>query len=143
MFILTEKDIQYCQVASPQSSVQKSHLGVFYRGFLFFQVGSYKKNQLQIAIESCRRFLEKDTPITSIIVKNNEKVTLWCENEQLHLVTKKSKSDREEPAEEIICPKTNTIKYRGQEVIREAKKQVTHLELNKQKKTRRYRGRTY
>ena len=169
MLILTEKDIKYCQVTASESPLEEVHLGISYRGFLFFQVGSYGKNQLQKAIENCRRFLERKEPVTSIIVKNQQNLTLWCENQELHLILpqidsvgKKDETQTNEvikyrgqvidteakkqiPTSEIeeqIVTKKIVMKYRGREVIREVRQKITPSQIN-QRKILKYRGKSY
>lgn len=137
MFILTEKDIEYCQVTTSESSLEKIHTGISYKGFLFSQVASYQRNQFQRAIVSCRKFLEGENPVTSIIVKNSEHLTIWCENKGLNLIEPQVKS---QPVEEITV-----IKYRGTETIKQAREQKIDSKniLNRRKKTLKYRGLTY
>ena len=144
MFILTEKDVEYCQVTTSESPLEKSHIGINYKGFLFSQVASYQRNQFQRAIVSCRKFLEGENPVTSIIVKNTEHLTIWCENKRLNLMEPQQKQKKAElkspPVEEITV-----IKYRGTETIKQAGEQKIDPKniLNRRKKTLKYRGLTY
>lgn len=172
MFILTEKDIEYCRVTDSESPLEKDYLGISYRGFLFFQVGSYELNQWEKAIQSCRKFLERKEPVTSIILKKAENVSLWCENERLHLISSSRNSvarktsnsenetdntidyrgqtlDSEEKkpirasiSEAGIITRKIVMKYRGQEVIKEVKQKVTPSQIH-QNKILRYRGTNY
>lgn len=170
MFILTEKDIEYCQVTACESPLEAVHLGINYRGFLFFQVGSYNKNQWRKAIENCRKFLEKKEPVASIIVENQQNITLWCENKELHVILPKPDLPEEEnhssvvnpnikyrgqtidcktkkqiPSSEIaeqIVTKKVVMKYRGQEIVREVKQKITPSQIN-QRKMLKYRSENY
>jgi len=153
MFILTEQDIEYCQVSNSESTLEEVYPGIIYRGILFCKVGSYQKSQFQIAIDSCRRFLEREKPVTSIIVKSTEYLTLWREKEGLHVTLKQSDLKRqlqnqtteisealEEEEEEVTV-----IKYRGREIIKQPVKHKIDPQkiLNRKKKILKYRGLKY
>ncbi len=151
MFILTEQDIEYCQVSNSESPLEGVYPGIVYRGILFCKVGSYQKSQFQMAIDSCRRFLEREKPVTSIIVKSTEYLTLWCEKEELHVTLTQSHLKRQLQhqttaiSEALEDEEVTVIKYRGREIIKQPVKHKIDPQkiLNRKKKTLKYRGLKY
>ncbi|MGF1487643.1 MAG: hypothetical protein ACFBSE_11190 [Prochloraceae cyanobacterium] len=151
MFILTEQDIEYCQVSNSESPLEGVYPGIVYRGILFCKVGSYQKSQFQMAIDSCRKFLEREKPVTSIIVKSTEYLTLWREKEGLHVTLTQSHLKRQLQhqttaiSEALEDEEVTVIKYRGREIIKQPVKHKIDPQkiLNRKKKTLKYRGLKY
>lgn len=79
MLVLTPEEIQYCQIGEPNSIPEKTHLGIRYRGMLFVQVASFATTQFKQALAKCRQFLDRDLPITSIILKETNSITVWSQ----------------------------------------------------------------
>ena len=86
MFILQAKDVKPCSVIKKGSKELKSRPGVAYRGHLFVRVASYPQNESKLAIKQCRQLLEKEIPITTIIVKTAKSITLWSHDRRLQIV---------------------------------------------------------
>ena len=134
MLILTTKDIQYCQLTRAKSFSPIISLGIFYRGFLFIQVSSFSYNQFNNAIERCRKLLEGEQPVTTLIIKEKNSLTLWCEAPELKLIV---------PEREPVSHQDNASEIREETTaIEPVKDFLTELEnhINKRKNKLTYRG---
>ncbi len=123
MLILTSRDIEYCEFIDEEVYPQKIYPGIFYRGFFFLQVGIFTNDRLEQALIRCRQFLETQEPITSIIVKEINKLTLWSEMPEVNLILQKQKLVAEPDNTNIQTPlETNyqktLLKYRGITIIK-------------------------
>lgn len=87
MFILQSKDVKPISVVKKGVKNPKVIRALHYRGHLFIPIASYKKNEADTAIKECRKFLEKEIPITAIIVKTSQSFTLWVHDERLEMTT--------------------------------------------------------
>ena len=83
MLILTAQDVHYCQLIEEKSDSVKIYPGISYRNFLFVRGAIFEKNQLEKAIAKCRQFLEGVEPITAIIVKDKEQITVGVKPKKL------------------------------------------------------------
>lgn len=91
MLILDIKDVKPCSVIRREEKKQKTYPGLTYAGKLFIQVGSYPVNQSKIAFKQCRQLLQEDDgSSTTIVVKTNEKTTVWFHNKQLSIENDRS-----------------------------------------------------
>ena len=88
MFILHASDVKYCQIKSSQSGAIQIRPALRYRGHLFVKLTSLACDQLAGAIHLCRQYLERQVPVTSIIVKEPNCISLWLLKEKLSLVEK-------------------------------------------------------
>ncbi len=82
MLVLSSKDIKYCRLSYKKNCSQENCPGISYQGLLLAKVGSFTKQQYEIAVAMCREFLERDKLI-SIVIKEKNKITLWSEIPQL------------------------------------------------------------
>ena len=148
MLILTTQDIQYCQLKGAKSSSKTKYLGIFYRGFLFVKVESFSHNQLSHATSRCRQFLEKEKPITSIILKETNNITLWREAPELNLVLPERElvnyRDNNSEIRPQITPQATFIEDSTRENITSVKQSpISKKIINKRKKKLKYRGVNY
>ncbi len=86
MLVLTAKDIQYCKLSEARAYPEKTYPGIFYRGIIFVQIASFANNQIKQAQSLCRQFLEREDPVTTVIVKETECITLWSEASKINLI---------------------------------------------------------
>ena len=129
MLFLTPQDIEYCEFIDKEVYPQKNHSGIFYKGFFFFQVACFTNDRLEQAILRCRQFLEGQEPITSIIVQEQNKLTLWSEIPEVNLILQKQKLISETDNSNINYHKRlensdqkTILKYRGITIIKSVKK---------------------
>ena len=145
MLILTQQDIEYCQLIDTDSSIQKRYSAVFYKGLFFIKIKSFDNNKSQEAVKRCRQFLDRKYPITSIIVKEPDCMTLWSKATDLNLnfTIELRKINSAEQAE--TKQKKSLLKYRGQQTIEPSEKKSITLKENivNRKKKLRYRGSSY
>ena len=92
MLILNASEVEYCQVNHFQGKEAKTVLGLNYKGHLFIKSRTYAKNQLENAVERCRHFLDLEIPVTSIVVNEDNCISVWFEHKKVKLV----KSDENE-----------------------------------------------
>lgn len=85
MFILKARDVKPCSVIKKGAKKSSNRPGILYRGYLFVKVASYPENELKQATKECRKFLEKEIPITTIIVKTSRSLTLWSHDARLEI----------------------------------------------------------
>jgi len=88
MLVLSPKDIEYCKILEKQPDSRKKLAGALYRGLIFFREGCYTYDQERMAIARCRDFLDREEPITAIIVKEKKHITLWSEATKVNQVEK-------------------------------------------------------
>ena len=79
MLILTPGDVRYCQLSDNSQSSEKIYPGLSYRGFFFVLLACFTHKQIKTARVKCRQFLEGDEPVTALIVKERDRITLWVE----------------------------------------------------------------
>lgn len=79
MLVLNQKDVQYCQLIDRQYSPSTIYSVIRYRGFIFVKIGDFSYNHIATVQGRCRQFLELNKPITALIVKEIERITLWIE----------------------------------------------------------------
>ena len=84
MFILTTKELLDWQENNPVKDEKNSDDYILYRGFYFSQTGCFAPHNLEEAVKKCRIFLEREVPITSLILQEEDKITLWSEKKQLN-----------------------------------------------------------
>ena len=79
MLILNNSEVKYCQVNHLQGNETKTLPGLNYKGHLFVKSKTYAKNQFKNAIDRCRHFLDLEKPVVSILVKEDDYVSVWFE----------------------------------------------------------------
>ncbi len=86
MLILKNSDVKYCKVSHFKNNKTKTLLGLNYRGLLFVKSRSYTKSQLSSAIARCRYFLDLENPIASIVLQEENKISVWFEHRKVKMV---------------------------------------------------------
>ena len=77
MFILQLQDVRMCSPIYGDDNTTQNFCSLFYRGYLFIQVASYSIEQLPLALQQCRHFLETDNSVVTIILKTSDSLSLW------------------------------------------------------------------
>lgn len=75
MFILKNKDVEYCQVFESNSIESNLNLRVKYRGFIFEKIATFIEKEK--ALTRCREFLDRENPVMCIIIKELYQFTVW------------------------------------------------------------------
>ncbi|MGF1488674.1 MAG: hypothetical protein ACFBSE_16440 [Prochloraceae cyanobacterium] len=110
MFILQTRDVQFCLVIKEAKQPQQLQ-GLLYRGFLFSKVGSYHHKQYDFVIKKCRESLEGNLPITTIVVKDYDGLSLWSHDPKLKIANSDTRA-KSELARHSILFKVNFFNYR-------------------------------
>lgn len=87
MFILNAADVEFCYVTYSKTDLAKILPGVNYRGYLFVKAYNHAREKFKKAILQSREFLDQKIPVVSIVVREEESISVWIHNEQLELVT--------------------------------------------------------
>lgn len=75
--MLTPQEIEYCQLSESNCELKRLFFGIKYQGILFVRIASFTLNQFNEAIAICREFLEEQEAVPSIIVSEENQITLW------------------------------------------------------------------
>ncbi|MDJ0726735.1 MAG: hypothetical protein QNJ38_16640 [Prochloraceae cyanobacterium] len=147
MFILTPEDIEYCELHNSKVSPNKKYNGLYYRGFYFIQVACFSLKELKQAIKKCRQILDEEEQITSIVVKEANRITLWSHHFKLNLDLSRMivPFSDDSSLSNLEKSKENCLKYRGKTIIKKAKNNQNFLqkEIKSRKKKLKYRGSSY
>ncbi len=117
MLVLQEKDIQYCQVINEKTTQITPELRIYYRGFLFKRAASFPNKQIQQAKKLCRHFLEEKANLTTIVLEEQDIVTVWSETRKLTLLEYISNIESETKIVKLVDPlsiRTNPNKSKNQ-----------------------------
>jgi len=95
MLILTPQDIQYCQLSYDNPSLDKTYSGISYQKLLFISVTSFAKAELKKAEAVCRLFCRQEQPLATIIVREEEQISVWVEARDYHLINPQIKKSVE------------------------------------------------
>ncbi len=131
MLILKIKDVELCQVIIKKAKQEKKCSGLSYRGYLFVKIGSYSKDERDSAIKKCRQLLDKETPITTIVVETAHNFTLWSHERSLKRKKSSQKIELKSPFRELKIPKKSQKTQIFKQVINNLNKQ-TILEVQEQ-----------
>jgi len=110
MFILQTRDVQFCLVNKEAKQSQQLQ-GLLYRGFLFSKVGSYHHDRYDFVIKKCRESLEGNFPVTTIVIKDSDSLSLWSHDPQLKIANSDSNA-KSELVRNSILVKINFFNYR-------------------------------
>ena len=92
MFIFDEndRDLEYCSLQLENDATQTIIGGLAYLDYFFIPVESYSKDELGLAIQQCKEFLEGENPQNSIIVESETEITVWINDKQLKRIAARS-----------------------------------------------------
>ncbi len=95
MLILNPQDIKYCRLAYNNTCLDKTYPGIAYQKLFFIPVTSFAKIHLKKAEAICRQFCQQEQPLTSIIIKEEDRISVWVEAPDLNLIKLKIDKDLE------------------------------------------------
>ena len=85
MLLLNYEQVKYCQVTGNIQGESKTASGLIYNDKVFIEAKSFSKDELEIAIKTCREeYLdhEERSQIPTLLVKGKNNIGIWMEDKR-------------------------------------------------------------
>ena len=83
MLLLNDEQVKYCQVTGNIQGESKTASGLIYNDKVFIEAKSFSKDELEIAIKTCREeYLDhaERSQIPTLLVKGKNNISIWMED---------------------------------------------------------------